>query len=425
MDNKSYHPKILQILIQTMATVNVEHKKETKKAPKLRFPEFEGEWFEKKIGEIFTVKAGGDIDSEYASEKKTEKFKYPIYANAKKNKGLYGYSDKFKISKPSVTIAGRGVYIGIAHARDYKFYPIVRLLVLTPKREQSVFFYEHAINQLKIFIESTGVPQLTGPQISSYKINFPTLPEQQKIASFLSAVDQKIQQLTRKKELLEQYKKGVMQKIFSQEIRFKDENGNDYPDWEEKRLGEIIYKMQSGISRKLSDTDIGIPILRSNNLINGKLDVSDIKFWYLKDNQGTNLENYYLREGDLLVNFINSIAQIGKVALYENLLQRDTIFTTNLMRLSFKENVNHYFVFYYFHLKIYTDYIQSITKPAVNQASFTTKDFQNFELFFPSLSEQQKISTFLSKIDKKIESLNNQLTQTQQFKKGLLQQMFV
>lgn len=154
--------------------------------------------------------------------------------------------------------------------------------------------------------------------------------------------------------------------------------------------------MQSGISRKLSDQDIGYPILRSNNLQGSKLDVSEIKYWYKEDDQGVNLKNYILCEGDILVNFINSIAQIGKVALFENFLQRDTIFTTNLMRLSFNEKVNTTYVFYHFLLNGYSRYISSITKPAVNQASFTTKDFQKYILSIPTFPEQQKIASFLS-----------------------------
>ncbi len=298
--------------------------------------------------------------------------------------------------------------------------------ILVPKYLSYHFQLELTKYRIRSVAVGQTMPSLNTEILKSFHILFPlSIPEQKKIASFLSAVDRKIQQLTRKKELLEQYKRGVMQKIFSREIRFKDENGKDYPDWEEKRLGELINKMQSGISRKLSDLDIGLPILRSNNLVNGKLDVSEIKYWYLKDNQGVNLENYLLKDKDLLVNFINSTAQIGKVAMFKNLLQRDTIFTTNLMRLSFKKSIDHYYVYYYFQLKAYVDYIQSITKPAVNQASFTTKDFQNFKLLIPDILEQKKIANCLSNIDKKIEFIETKLTQTQTFKKGLLQQMFI
>jgi type I restriction enzyme S subunit len=127
-------------------------------------------------------------------------------------------------------------------------------------------------------------------------------------------------------------------------LRFKNDDGQEFSEWGEKTLDDIIEQMQSGVSRLLNDSDVGLPVIRSNNLINEKLNVSEIKYWYLLDNQGVNLENYYLKEGDLLVNFINSLAQIGKVALFEDLLKRNTIFTTNIMRLSFKKNTNYRFI---------------------------------------------------------------------------------
>jgi type I restriction enzyme S subunit len=104
------------------------------------------------------------------------------------------------------------------------------------------------------------------------------------------------------------------------QLRFKDGDGREFPEWEERPLGEIVEVMQSGISRMLNDSDIGLPVIRSNNLLNNRLDITDIKYWYEQDDQGVNLENYFLKEDDLLVNFINSIAQIGKIAIFKNKL---------------------------------------------------------------------------------------------------------
>ena len=227
-----------------MSTTTTHIKTDKQLVPALRFKEFEGDWNTKKLGEIYKINAGGDIDVNHVSQIKTEEYQYPIYANAKKEKGFYAYSDIYKVEPNTVTIAGRGAHLGIAHARDHRFYPIVRLLVLKPLNQEDIHFSECAINRIHLFIESTGVPQLTAPQISGYKISLPSLPEQQKIASFLSAVDEKIQQLTKKKELLEQYKKGVMQQLFSGQLRFKDENGNLYPDWEDAILGDCLDYVQ-------------------------------------------------------------------------------------------------------------------------------------------------------------------------------------
>ena len=182
--------------------------------------------------------------------------------------------------------------------------------------------------------------------------------------------------------------------------------------------------MQSGLSRQLSVEDIGLPVLRSNNIVNGQIDLSDIKFWHLVDTKGSKTENYFLKKDDLLVNFINSLGKMGKSAVYNDELKRPTIFTTNLMRLNFKKNINTYFIYYFFNTTYYKNYIDKITKPAVNQASFTTKDFKKMELKIPTMPEQFKISKFLKHIDKKIELLENKLGYHQDFKKYLMQQIF-
>ncbi len=182
--------------------------------------------------------------------------------------------------------------------------------------------------------------------------------------------------------------------------------------------------IQSGLSRKLSQKDIGVPVLRSNNLINNELNLDDISYWYIKDSKGAKIENYFLKENDLLINFINSLSQIGKIALFKNELKRNTIFTTNLLRLNFNSKIYIDFMYFYFQTGKYNNYIQVITKPAVNQASFTTVDLKKFNLKVPSLHEQKKIANFLNSINHKIKLLNKKLGYFKDFKKYCFQNLF-
>ncbi|MGL6132530.1 MAG: restriction endonuclease subunit S [Fusobacteriaceae bacterium] len=183
----------------------------------LRFKDENGEdypeWEENLIGDIFQISAGGDIKSENTSALKTEDFKYPIYANSDKNKGLFGYSNIYKQKGNCVTVTGRG-NLGVAVARYTNFYPIVRLLVLRPKQNQNIKFFEEAINNIEFLVESTGVPQLTGPQISSYLLSYPSLPEQTQIADFLSSLDSKIEIVEKEILGMKEFKKGLLQKMF-------------------------------------------------------------------------------------------------------------------------------------------------------------------------------------------------------------------
>lgn len=193
--------------------------------------------------------------------------------------------------------------------------------------------------------------------------------------------------------------------------------------WSITSLGNSVTLMQSGLSRKLSNEDIGLPVIRSGNIGESFTTFDDIKYWYSEDPQGANTNDYVLQENDILVNFINSTSQIGKTCLFHNLIERPCIYTTNLLRLQAAEVVDVHFLFYVTKTSHYDKYVQSITKPAVNQASFTTKEFRAFEFLLPPLNEQRKIAQILSIWDKAIATTERLLANKQQQKKALMQRL--
>jgi len=167
---------------------------------------------EKKLGEVGKFTAGGDLDKLVFSKEKSEKYHYPIYANGG-GEGLYGYATTFQYRKNCVTVSGRGS-LGYANVRNEKFNAIVRLIVIDPKESIHTKFLEETINKINFAIESTGVPQLTVPQISSYKIKLPSLKEQTKIATFLSSLDKKIELADKELNATKEFKKALLQKMF-------------------------------------------------------------------------------------------------------------------------------------------------------------------------------------------------------------------
>jgi type I restriction enzyme S subunit len=261
--------------------------------------------------------------------------------------------------------------------------------------------------------------------IRLFKLKLPSLSEQQKIASFLSAVDEKIQQLSKKKTLLEQYKKGVMQELFSGTLRFKDEKGNDYPEWEQKRLKDLVEKnrkIRYGIVQPGKYDPEGRFMIRGQDYsyVKGWADSSE--FFKVSEEVEQKYKKARVKSGDLLITIVG--AGTGYLEVVPDFLEGANI-TQTTGRIAIDKSITSpgYVKNYFFShagRKEINGYIKGQAQPGLNIG-----DVEIFKLPFPCLEEQQKIATYLSRIDTKIEAVSNQITQSQTFKKGLLQQMFV
>ena len=236
--------------------------------------------------------------------------------------------------------------------------------------------------------------------VKSFKLSIPSLPEQQKIAAFLTLVDKRIELLEKKNILLETYKKGVLKKIFNQEIRFKDDNGNEFPDWEEKRLGEVC-KIQKGKQLNKSELiDTG-----EYPAINGGINPSGYT-----DEWNTVADTITISEGGNSCGYVNYIktnfwcgGHCYSLLEIQNYLQKVYLFEY----LKFRES--------------------SIMNLRVGSGlpNIQKREIDSFHILIPSINEQKTISSFLSTIGNQIELLETQIDKSKTWKKGLLQKMFV
>jgi type I restriction enzyme S subunit len=186
---------------------------------KKRLPEFSKKWETKKLGDVFEITAGGDFDPSQSSDIRDERFPYPIYSNAITDHGLYGFCSYANHEAGSITVTARGT-LGAANYRDHDFTAIGRVIVLKPIQPlDGRFISEYINNRINFVIESTGVPQLTAPQISKYEILFPEFPEQTAIAEILSEMDEELSALAGKLVKARQVKAGMMSELLTGKIR--------------------------------------------------------------------------------------------------------------------------------------------------------------------------------------------------------------
>jgi type I restriction enzyme S subunit len=405
------------------ATTHIETVK--KLVPELRFKEFDGEWNESRLNDVAEFKKGKGISKADISEDGVlECIRYgELYTTyteliqnivsktnlSAKDLILSEFNDVIipASGESNIDIATASCVLksGVAYSGDLN---IIR------SKMDGIFLSFYLNNKRKFDIarlaQGVSVVHLYSSQLKTLKLNLPSLPEQQKIASFLSAVDEKIQQLTKKKALLADYKKGVMQQLFSGQLRFKDENGKDYPDWEEKRLGEIV-SISSGISPSSYELkeEGSIPFLKVEELNNCS------KYQLIS--------RFYAEQGRNIVPKGSVVFPKRGAAILNNKVRItavDAFMDSNLMALQVDKDSDNEFLYYFLIKKQLFKIADTSTIPQINN-----KHIEPYPIRLPSLPEQQKIATYLSGIDTKIEAVNTQITQTQTFKKGLLQQLFV
>ena len=387
--------------------------------PQLRFPQFSGEWGRKLFNNIVDI-IDGDRGVNYPKSNDFFNDEYCLFLSAKnvtKNGFIFNETQfitkerdallrKGKLSRGDIVLTTRGTVGQFAFYSDDVLYDNIRInsgMVLLRNNNDNLlnsYFFKacksfQISRQIKIVAFGSAQPQLTVKEINKNKNSLPAKPEQQKIAAFLTAVDSKIEQLSKKQELLGEYKKGLMQQIFSQAIRFKADDGSDFPDWEEKKLRNVL----SSVSTRPYQIK--------------SADILEFGSHKVVDQGQKELAGYTNEKDKLLTN--DGVIVYGDHTTIVKFINYDFVVGADGVKLLTSDSNN--IKYLYFNL------LFNNVGPEGYKRHFSI--LKNVVLQIPSLPEQNKIANFLSSIDSKIEQVGKQLNESKQFKKALLQQMFV
>ena len=396
------------------------------KIPQLRFPEFNDNWEEQKVGSFMVER----------NKKSPKSEAFPLMSFvARKGVTEKGkrYNREFLVNdeggkKYKQTEYGDFIYssnnletgsIGLNKYGAATISPVYSIFQITDTCN-----YEFVSSSLvtKIFIHKMvrfrqgvvyGQWRIHESDFLKIQVELPSLEEQTKIASFLSSIDSKIEQLSKKQALLGEYKKGLMQQIFSQAIRFQADDGCDFPDWKERRLEEVA-NFQRG--KNILEDKLGDKLLLGMGSVTEKGN--------LLINKNTSEQYITLLKNDLVMpeRDIGRGLIIGRVALIG---QSDKyVLGANILSLTINSDNSSRFLFQIINENNFRKKVRKIVSGSA-QLMITSKDAKKLALRLPVIEEQQQIANFLSSIDNKIEQVGKQLDESKQFKKALLQQMFV
>lgn len=384
--------------------------------PKLRFKEFNDEWQKKTLKSVSSYfKSGKSIKSNDILKNAP----YPVYGG----NGLRGYTNTFNFDGNASLIGRQCALCGnVTYVKGKNYMTEHAVIVQSNYDNYNKFlFYILLSMNLNQYSTQSAQPGLSVNNLLELFNYFPNIQEQEKIAKFLTTVDKKITNLESIITNLENQKKGLLQQIFSQKLRFKDKNGNNYPNWEKKKLGDITQSQGGTALEKYTTTNglykfisIGNYSTYSTYLDNGiRIDLNN------------KTKKQLLSKNDLVM-ILNDKTSSGNIIGRTLLIDKDNTYIYNQRSQRLICNTKIIIPsFLYFLLN--SDFRKNIIKKVqgATQIYINYSTIEVMHLNIPCLGEQTKIADFLSAFDRKLENQKAQLEHWKQIKKGLLQQMFV
>lgn len=396
--------------------MNLDKKMIKNNIPRIRFNNFEAFWVENRIADIVKISAGGDVDK----VKLKESGKYPVIANALTNKGIVGFYEDYKVKAPAVTVTGRGD-VGYAVARHENFTPIVRLLTLQSEKID-VDYFENQINSMRILNESTGVPQLTAPQLGNYKVYHPKIEEQSAIGILFRTLDDLLASYKDNLTNYQALKATMLSKMFPKagqtvpEIRLDGFDG----EWEVQSLKELASFSKGNGYTKSDLVNSGNEIILYGQLYtNYQTVISMVNTFVLE----TREKSVISKGGEVVVPASGESAEdISRASVIE---KSGVIIGGDLNIIYPDENkVDSIFL-------ALTISNGSQQKELIKRAQgksvvhLRNNDLEKVVLHYPSMEEQQAIGACFSNLDNLINSHQEKISQLEILKKKLLQDMFI
>lgn len=363
------------------------------------------------IGELTSIKTGKlDANASVANGR------YPFFTCSKETLTI----DSYSYDCECVLVADNGD-LNVKYYNG-KFDAYQRTYIIEDASDGKLYmkylywFMSSYINELRKQAIGGVIKYIKLGNLTGAKIQLPSIKKQMEIVNIITKVNNVLCYRESQLHKLDELIQARFVEMFG-DLMFNQYN------WPLVKIADISAFLKSGLSRKLSDVDIGLPVIRSGNIQNGQFIYGDVKYWYKEDPKGAKTEEYVLEDGDILINFINSVSQIGKTAVYRD-VGRKCIYTTNIFRMKLNDNCNECYYNWFAMSDYYYRQLQNIIQPAVNQASFTTVNFLKLNIPLPPIELQNQFADFVNQVNKSKVEIQQALEKTQLLFDSLMQQYF-